>query len=183
MGRRRFWITVLFALASAAAGADDYQAEPDQVLVTYEATMGAKEISGVSRSLEWSVIALESDGARVELRVPIDSFDSGHREVDSLLRAASESKRYPFLEIEGVVLSGRFEGMLTLHGHSRPLRASFTIARHLSQLVAHTSFAIALDDFGIAIPRMGNRFNLDLTARLSTGAQAVLSGGAVSSSN
>ena len=95
MRRNRLLIGVLLAVAGAAAGD-----EPDQALITYEATVGERRISGVARALEWSATALAPDSARVQLRVPVAAFDSGHPEFDALLRAALQSELHPFLEVE-----------------------------------------------------------------------------------
>jgi hypothetical protein len=74
-------------LTAAAASAGELIFESDQVLVSWQATRGGKQISAVSRSLEWNLLALEGGNAHVQLRVPVNSFDSGHGAVDSLLRA------------------------------------------------------------------------------------------------
>ena len=71
MNRRRF-LMAIFALAATAAGA----LESDQVLISYQLTMGTRQINGVSHELEWSFQAIDDDRAQVGVRVPIASFDS-----------------------------------------------------------------------------------------------------------
>ncbi len=182
MTRRRLFLKLILVLAAAAASAGELIIESDQVLVSWQATKGGKQISGVSRSLEWSLLTLEGGNARVQLRVPIDSFDSSHGAVDSLLRASAESARYPFVEVEGVVQGGgRFEGTVSLHGHTRPLVTSVSVARSGTQLVAHTSFSIALDEFGIQVPEVDNRVAVEFDARLLRNPMAVISVGTVGS--
>jgi polyisoprenoid-binding protein YceI len=181
MTRRRLFLKLMLVLAAAAAGASEMIIESDQVLVTWQATRGGKQISGVSRSLEWSLLTLESGQARVQLRVPVDSFDSGHGEADSLLRASAESARYPFVEVEGMVREERFEGTVSLHGRTRPLVTSVSVARSEGQLTTHTSFSIALDEFGIEVPGVDNRVAVEFDARLLRNPLAVISVGTVGS--
>ncbi len=176
MKRTRLIVTLLLAFAGSALGE-----EPDQVLVTYEAAVGERRISGTSHSLHWSANQVADDRAQVQLRVPIDSFDSGHSGLDSLLRSALEPNRYPFIEVEGEVHGDRFEGTLTLHGISQPLAIRIAIARAGTQLIATTSFAIELDQFGVSVPSVGNRVVVDFVARLSANPRAVIAGGALSS--
>src|ERR1700682_6856780 len=116
MSRRRL-LMALFALAATAAGA----LEPDQVIITYELKMGTRQISGVSHELEWSFRALDDERAEVHLLVPIDSFDSGHRAFDSVLRKAIDSERHPFAQIEGIARQDRLGGRLDLAGVGRPV--------------------------------------------------------------
>jgi polyisoprenoid-binding protein YceI len=176
MKRMRLILTLLLALSGTTFGE-----EPDQVLVTYEAAVGTRRISGVSHSLHWSANQVADDRAQVQLRVPVESFDSGHAGFDSLLRSALQSDRYPFIEVEGEVRGDQFEGTLAMHGVSRPLGVRIAIARAGTQLVASTSFAIDLDQFGVSLPSVGNRVVVDFVARLSANPRAVIAGGALSS--
>jgi polyisoprenoid-binding protein YceI len=181
MTRRRILVTLLSALAAAAAWAQDYSIEADQVLVTYLAQVGTGQISGASRSLKWSVLALQGGAARVRLTLPIDSFDSGHGDLDSLLRGAIDSRRYPFVDVAGVVSDARFEGTVTMHGVSRPTSFDLDLARHGNQIVAHASFAIALRDFGVSLERVADRVSIDFFARLQANPLAVAASGTVGS--
>jgi len=172
----RLIVTLLVAFAGSAFGED-----PDQVLVTYDAVVGERRISGASHSLHWSANQVADDRAQVQLRVPVDSFDSDHAGFDSLVRSALQSDRYPFIEVEGDVRGDWFEGTLTMHGVSRPLAVRIAIARAGTQLIARTSFPIDLDQFGISVPSVGNRVAVDFVARLSANPRAVIAGGALSS--
>ena len=167
----------MFLLAAAAHG------EGDQVLITYQAQVGTREVSGVSHALQWSATALGPDSAQVKLRVPIDSFDSGHREFDALLRAAAQSDRHPFVEVEGIAHGSTFDGTITLRGVSRPLRLELGLARLDGRLVVNASFNLDLSEFGIALPSAGRRLAIDFVGRFPDEPRAVISGGALSSAN
>src|SRR5260370_22420228 len=116
MNRRRFPMAI-FAPAATAAGA----LERDQVLITYELRMGTRQISGVSHELEWNFGPLDDEHVQVRVRVPIDSFDSGHRDFDSLLRRTIDSKHHPFAQIEGIARQGRLDRPPDLAGVGRPV--------------------------------------------------------------
>ena len=172
MNRRRFLIA-LFALAATAAGA----LEPNQVQISYQLKMGTRPISGVSHALEWSLQALEDESAQVRLRVPIDSFDSGHRDFDSLLRAALDSEQHPFAEVEGTVRGGRLDGTLVLRGVERPVSIRLGIERAGGNVIAAGSFAIDLRDYGVVLHGVDPHASIDVVLRLVAAPGVVLAGG------
>jgi len=165
-------------LLSAGARAE----ASDQVLISYEAKVGPRQISGVSHTLQWSATALGPESVQVLLRVPLDSFDSGHSEFDALLRSTLQSERHPYLEVAGVVRAGSFDGTLTLRGVSRPLQLRLGLV-HLDEgfLVANANFTVDLADFGLVLPGAGRQIAVDFVGRFRDEPRAVISGGAVSS--
>ena len=167
---------LLAVLARAAVAG-----EPDQVLVTYEVSVGDRQISGASHSLQWSAAQLGDGSTRVQLRIPVDSFDSGHPQFDSLLRAALQSQKYPYAEIDGVVRSGRFEGTLELRGVVKPLHTMVHAVQAGGQLVVDASFGVDLAQYGVVLPSFGPKAAVDFVARLSARPEAVQAGGALSS--
>ncbi len=163
----------LFALAATAAGA----LEPDQVLVTYELKMGTHQITGVSHQLEWAFQVLDDEHALVRVRVPVDSFDSGHSDFDSLWRRAIDSKRHPFAEIDGIARQGRLDGTLDLAGVVRPVSVLLHTERVAGNLIAVASLTIDLRDYGIALEGVDPQASIEMTARLAAAKDAVLAGG------
>jgi hypothetical protein len=85
------------------------------------------------------------------------------------------------VEVEGLVDGDRFEGTVSLHGRTRPLVTAVSVARSETQLIAHTSFSIALDEFGIQIPEVENHVAVEFDARLLRNPLAVVSAGVVGS--
>ncbi len=168
---------LLLALVLAAIGAA-HSEEPDQVLVTYE-NEGDRPIVGVSRSMHWSATQVADGAARIEARVPIDSFASGDPKIDSIVRAALRSGRYPFAEVEGVLRLSGFEGTIALGGLQRPLRMPVTIDHDGAQLIVRTSFAIDLPDFEATVPSLGPRLKIAVLARVSADPAAIIAGGAL----
>jgi len=175
---RSFFLAAM--LAAQTPGDLIYELEPDQVFLSYQADLGSAQISGVSRTLEWSAAVLPGSAAEVQLRVPVASFDSGHGEIDSLVREALEAERFPEVIVEGIARSGRFNGTVTLHGVSQSLSAPLNAERRGASLVVRTTFPIALDAFHVKPPPgAGNRVQVDFVARLHLHPDAVLGGGAV----
>lgn len=160
-------------LALAAAGA----IEPDQVLISYELKTGTRQISGVSHELEWSLRVLDDARAQVRLRVPIDSFDSGHRDFDSLLRKAIDSENHPFAQIDGIARQGRLDGTLDLAGIARPITVRLHTERVAGSVIAVASFDIDLRDYGVALDGVDPHASIEMTARLTAGPNAVLADG------
>jgi polyisoprenoid-binding protein YceI len=178
MKRRRFLMAIL-ALAATAAGA----LEPDQVLISYELKMGTRQISGVSHQLEWSVLPLDDERAQVRVRVPIDSFDSGHRDLDSVLRRAIDSERHPFAQIDGIARQGRLDGTLDLAGVVRPVTVRLHLERVAGNVIAVASLAIDLRDYGLAIEGVDPHASIEVIVRLVSSPSAVLAGGFTRPSN
>jgi hypothetical protein len=175
---RSFFIAAM--LAAQTPNELIYEMEPDQVFLSYQAELGSAQISGVSRALEWSAVVLPGSAAQVQLRVPVDSFDSGHPEMDSRVRDALGSKRFPEVVVEGVARDGHFLGTVTMHGFSHALSAPLSAERRGASLVVRTSFAIALDAFHVTPPQgADNRVQVDFVARLHLTPTAVLGGGSV----
>jgi polyisoprenoid-binding protein YceI len=178
MSRRRL-LMALLGLAATAAGA----LEPDQVIITYEVKMGTRQISGVSHELEWGFRALDEERAQMRLRVPIDSFDSGHGDFDSALRRAIASERHPFAQIEGIARQGRLDGTLNLAGVARPVTVRLHIDRVAGNVVAVASLAIELSDYGIALEGVDPHVSIDVIVRLVSSPNAVLAGGVTRQAN
>jgi len=176
MKRRTMILALLATLAHAALGE-----EADQVLVTYEASVGERQISGASHSLQWSASQQADGSTRVQLRVPLESFDSGHPRFDSLLREALQARAHPFAEVEGVVREGRFEGILSLRGVPVPVSLPVRAVHSGRQLIVDASFPVDLAQFGVSLPGVKPRVTIDFVARLSATPEAVLAGGALSS--
>lgn len=172
--KRRRLLAALLAMAAGAALGD----EPDQVFVSYEVGAGQGRISGVSRSMEWSATQLAGGGVRIELRVPAASFDSGHPKFDALVREALQAAQHPFIEAEGVVRNGRFEGTLMLRGVAQKLSVPVHVVRSGQQLVIDTAFPLDLAQYGIALAPQAS---IEFVARVSASPAAVASGGALSS--
>ena len=178
MNRTRI-LTAAFALTATAAGALDL----DQVQIAYELKVGAHQISGVSHALEWQALALDGERAQVRLRVPIDSFDSGHAEFDSALRKALDAEYHPFAQLEGIARDGRLDGTIELKGVVRPILVRLHVERLEGHLIAVASFGVDLREHGIVLENVDPHLSVEAVVRLTTSTNAVLAGGFTRTAN
>ena len=172
MNLKRFPMA-LFALAATAAGA----LEPDQVQISYELKLGTRQISGVSHALEWSFWAIDAESAQVRLRVPVDSFDSGHGDFDSALQGALAAKEYPLVEVEGTVRDGLLDGTLSLRGVERPVSIRLGIQHLGGKVIAAGAFTIDLREYGVVLEGVEPIANIEVVVRLLAAPGAALAGG------
>jgi polyisoprenoid-binding protein YceI len=188
--RSAFLALLVVMGVSTARGADLYESERDQVLATYEASLGTHRVTGTSGSLEWRILKLDDGESHVRLVMQVDSFGSGSPALDSALRNALDSGRFPTVEIEGIARASdsSLRGTITVHGVSRPLIATLTMTRVGARLLVQTSVTVALDSFGILAPavasqRIGNFVEVSVLGRLHVHPDSVLSGGALGSTD
>lgn len=170
---RRLFAVALIALAATAAAA----LERPSVLVTYGLKAGTRPIAGVSRELEWLFQPFERGRAGMQLRVPIDSFVSGDPKFDAAFRQAIDSRRYPWLQIEGIAREGLLEGTVQLGGIVRDVVVRLHRERDGDDVLAIASVELDLRDFRIALAGVDPRLSLDLSARLVMSDDAVIAGG------
>ncbi len=146
--------------------------------------------TGVSKAVTGSVHVdvANPSGGRVEISVPVESFDSGNGNRDSNMLDAVEVDRYPDVEfvserIEVVswqTVSGGHKGEwvvhgnLTFHGKTHPVSIPTDVAFDGTVLQATGGFSIELDQFDVKRPRLllwsiSNDIKLEgkLSARLS----------------
>lgn len=184
--RTAFFVLLVVLQASGAGAADLYESERDQVLATYEASLGRSRVAGTSSSLEWRILKLDDGESHVRLVMQVDSFGSGSPALDTALRNALESGRFPTVEIEGIARASdsSWRGTITVHGVSRPLIATLTMTRVGERLVVQTSLTLALDSFGVLAPslasqRIGNSLDVSVLGRLHVHPESVLSVGSL----
>lgn len=178
-------LMALVATAVSTARASDlYESDRDQVLASYEASLGAFRITGTSSSLEWTILKVDDAESHVRLVMHVDSFRSGSPALDAALRNAMESARFPTVEIEGIarVSDSSLNGTITMHGVSRPLKTTLTMTRVGARLVVQTSLTVALDSFEVLAPsiasrRVGNFVDVSVLGLLQIHPDSVLSSG------
>src|SRR5579859_1995404 len=95
--------------ASAASAAEPAQLQ-------YDLDAAGRRIHGASRKLDWNMIQLADGSFAVDLLVPIEALRSNDAAFDAALARAVESQGRSFLEVQGVVRQGRFEGTLRIAG-------------------------------------------------------------------
>ncbi len=182
--------SALVLLAAAPSRAQEAESDPDQLVLRYTGQAGRRALTGVAHKLEWSVVSLQGGAVRVSLRVPLDAFESGDPGVDAKVQEALESARFPLVEVDGIAqtlaLPVRFNGVVRLHGQTRPFAAVLSLARAGGQLAVSCSLALDLEAFGVARPwldgaQLERNLEVEFSALLSIQPQAIASGGFVNS--
>jgi hypothetical protein len=176
---RRPFLTALLLVAATAAGA----LEPDEILITYAMKRGGQQISAVSHELQWNFLMLDEHRARMQVRVPVDSLDSGDAEFDSALRRAIGSAKHPLAQIDGIARRGRLDGTLELAGIVRPVTVLLHAERTSGEVAAVASLAIDLREYSIVLKGVDPRVEIAVIARFPVGANAVLAGGSTRPKN
>jgi hypothetical protein len=175
----RPFLTALVLVAAESAGA----LEPDEILITYAMKRGGQRISAVSHQLEWNFLMLDDHRARMQVRVPVDSLESGDAEFDSALRKAIGSAEHPIAQIDGIARHGRLDGTLELAGVVRPVKVHLHAERAAGGAAAVASLAIDLRDYSIALKGVDPRVEIAVIARFPVSANAVLAGGSTRPKN
>lgn len=106
--------------------------------------------------------------ARIEVRVPVQSFDSGNATRDAKMLRLVEAASYPAVTFvsEAVVVEAwtktetgyagawRVRGRLTFHGQTHPVEIPATVRIEGGQLKAEGTFSVSLKQFQIDRPRL-----------------------------
>jgi polyisoprenoid-binding protein YceI len=134
--------------------------------VSYRLDHTLHEVVGISKRVEGTVTLQPGGTVEAELRVRVDSFDSGNSSRDAKVLEVTDATRHPVVV---VTVSGPFtppttfpstvdvtlSGALSFHGRSRPLqvptRVTFT-APDTATVAA--SFAISLEAFQVEPPSL-----------------------------
>lgn len=121
--------------------------------------------------------------SRVEISVPVESFDSGNSSRDSNMLDVVEAERYQAVRFqsEEIIVESwekapggfrgtwRVRGRLTFHGKEQPVEIPMDVVVRGGRLSADGSFSIELDRFGVKRPKlllMPIENAIDLTAHI-----------------
>lgn len=164
-----------FGAARAAQNAGDLLRAQmqEQSRVRYHASDPRDAWTGTApiEALELRFDVADLRRLRLRVEVPAGAFDSGNFIRDAnARRALFEAARFPWIVFEaeraqaadgvpadlpdGASRELTLEGMLTLHGVTRPLSPSVRVTRRGDLLTAETSFDVRLSDFDMRRPSL-----------------------------
>lgn len=171
--------TVLFAFACflssllpAVSAAQPVAVAVDSVRSTlaYTGQSVAHGWTGTSRAVRGRLTLDFDDPARsrIEVAVPVASFDSGNDRRDAGMRRAVEADRYPDVEFAserveveawqraegGYAGMWRVHGQLTFHGQTRAAVVPVTVRIESGVFEAQGRFRVSLEAFGVRRPRL-----------------------------
>ena len=158
-------LALSFAAAAPAGQVTRDLVEQDQVMVTYQASLGPKQLSGVSRTLVGTVEEGTGGALHISARVPVASFESGSAGIDALFVRALEGDRFPDVSFEGEAVaprkSGPFSvnaiGTLSVHGVSQRVAVPIKGLRDGKTLFVKAAFPIDFAAYGLAVPSIAGR--------------------------
>ncbi len=144
---------------------------PESSFVAYTGHHTLHSWRGVSHSISATIRLNRTDPSNsyVDIRIPVESFDSGNPNRDSNMLEVVEVDRFPdvrFVLQEAVLDSleastdtlyracWRVRGALTFHGVTRVIEVPVNIQITRKRLTAHTTFSLKLSDFKIRRPRL-----------------------------
>jgi polyisoprenoid-binding protein YceI len=165
---------------------------PGESHLSYTGSHPLHEWTGTSRAVSGRLTLdpARPESGRIEIEVPVESFDSGNANRDSNMLDGVDVDRYPRVRfvserIEGTTWqttgeggSGRWQvhGSLTFHGRTRPVTIPVEVDFDGKRLSAKAAFSLKLDEFGVKRPKLllrpiSNEIRLEgqLVAALSAG--------------
>jgi hypothetical protein len=162
-------VKVLLLLAAGAAGA----AQGQQARVEFHLDATGRHVQGISREVDWSMVALDDGGFVVRLVVPAESLVSTDAAFDAALRKALDPQKHPYIEVRGVARQGRFEGALYVGEVEKPLSLPIETAHADGFVVATVNAPVQPSKCGIDLPDS----TLTVIFRVPASGNAVLAGG------
>ena len=159
LSRSTSWTVALVVLLTASLGAQAYKVDKSKVVVTCPLTVGgsfearAAAVTGEIRSVA---------GNRLEGRLQVDlrSIETGialrdrHMKENYLEvgKPGFDRATLERIQLERMTGSTPFTGMLTLHGHQRPVAGTATLQETRDGLHVEAEFPVRLAEFAIAEP-------------------------------
>ncbi len=145
--------------------------DPDSSYVAYTGHHPLHSWRGLSHTIHATLnLHLENPTAsQVDIRIPVESFDSGNPNRDSNMLDVVEADRFPevrFVLREATIdtleaasdslyqARWRIRGELTFHGITRTIEIPVDISMVRNRFTAHTMFCLKLSDFNVRRPRL-----------------------------
>jgi hypothetical protein len=152
----------LVARADVPAGA--HMLELRGGSVKYTVIHKFHEVTGTSDKLEGRALALADGSAKVEVRAPIASFDSGNSNRDAHMREATHELQHPYVRVKCVLqgvalplsapLEKSAEASVELNGERQSVPVQLQLSPEGSKVHVHFTFPISLDAFKVERPEL-----------------------------
>jgi polyisoprenoid-binding protein YceI len=174
-----FAALALAAVAAAPASAKVYTAKRNESTLSYHMVHKLHEFTGVSRDFTCMVdLPADTSRARVYVKVPVVSFNSGNSSRDGNMLIYTEAAKYPNVEFvsDSVRSAGgtwNVHGKLTFHGVRRPV--AFNVQPEIGggKVRIRGDFKVLLSEFKVERPRL---FLVPVDDTLSIAIDAVADG-------
>lgn len=153
-------LVVLVSVAAAPASAKVYAAKRGESTISYHMVHKLHEFTGVSRDYTCMVdLPADTTKARVYVKAPVVSFNSGNSSRDGNMLIYTEAAKYPNIEFvsDSVRSEGgmwNVHGKLTFHGVRRPV--AFNVRPEIGggHVRIRSDFKVLLSEFNVERPRL-----------------------------
>ena len=162
-------LSALLALLSPlwAARADEGGARSLELrsgTVTYTVVHKFHEVKGTSQKLEGRALVSPDGSAKVQVRAPIASFDSGNSNRDAHMREATHELQHPYVTVRGRLaqlsmplsapLDTTMQAIVELNGQKGSVAVALRLEPVEGKLRGTFSFPISLDSCKIDRPEL-----------------------------
>lgn len=158
-------LALYLAVPGAAARADQQVWRTTASDVSYKLVHKFHTVTGTSHSVEGAA-AIGDDSARVQIRIPVKSFESGNANRDAHMLEVVDGAAYPFVSLRGQVPANtlpavgsrgkvKLNAELDFHGVKERRQIEIEIARpNPKQLFARFQFPVSLTKHKVERPSL-----------------------------
>lgn len=136
--------------------------DAENSVISYTGSAVLHDFTGVSHRLSGPLVVdlAQPQNSRIEITVPVESFDSGNGNRDSNMLDAVNVDYYPDVHFvsttitPGAAGTWNVQGTLTFHGKSRPVQVPVRVANNGGTFEGQGEFDVALSDYEVKRPRL-----------------------------
>ena len=161
----RRWLAPLALAAAAASAQPGHGFVFKSGTLTYRVVHKLHQVEATSRELEGRAVIQDDGTARVQVRAPVASFDSGNSNRDAHMREATHEPLHPVAEVKGTLppvtlpLAGPQDVTMDARVELNGIQQKQAVPVHLEPsgpraVRARFSFPISLDAFQIERPEL-----------------------------
>ncbi|HET6567624.1 MAG TPA: YceI family protein [Rhodothermales bacterium] len=150
------------SLLSLTAQPVSTQIDAENSVISYTGSAVLHDFTGVSHRVSGPLVVdlAQPQNSRIEIIVPIESFDSGNGNRDSNMLDAVDVDYYPDVHFvsttiaPGAAGTWNVQGNLTFHGKTRPVQVPVQVTSDGGVFEGQGTFDVALSDYKVKRPRL-----------------------------
>lgn len=160
-------ILAALTIARIAAAQETLAVDGSQSRITYHLVHKMHKVDGVSKKVEGKAVLLPDGKAQVQVRAPVESFDSGNVNRDAHMKEAVEAAKFPFVELKALAdgmappasfpatVKKTFKVQLLFHGIKQLFDVPVDVTWESPERArAKASFKISLDGYKVERPSL-----------------------------
>jgi polyisoprenoid-binding protein YceI len=155
-------LVALAARADAPPGARMLELRSGSI--TYTLVHKLHRVQGTCQKLEGRALVLPDGSAKVQVRAPLASFDSGNSNRDAHMREATHELQHPHVTVKGTMTGfslplgaaaeKTLQATVELNGERRTLPVQVQLSPEGDKVRARFAFLVSLDAFKIERPEL-----------------------------